>query len=72
MILSVRQAGRRSKASVDDDRGVGEAALATMGFTAKEVSDRRWTELVRNGPIGLRSGTDPEETKPPEERNLKN
>ena len=38
-----------------------EAALATMGFTAKEVSDRRWTELVRNGPIGFRSGTDPTE-----------
>ena len=37
---AVRQAGRQSKASVDDDRSVKKAALATMGFTAKEVYDR--------------------------------
>ena len=57
---AVKQAGRRLKASVDDDRGVIEAALATTRFTAKEVSDRRWAEFVENGPIGFRSGTDPE------------
>ena len=57
---AVRQAGRQSKASVDDDRSVKKAALATMGFTAKEVSDRRWAEFVENGPIGSRSGVDPE------------
>ena len=57
---AVRQAGRRSKASVDDDRGVIEAALATTRFTAKEVSDRRWADFVENGPIGFRSGTVPE------------
>ena len=56
----VEQAGRRSKASVEDVRGVIEAALATTRSTAKEVSDRRWTELVVNGPIGFRPGTDPE------------
>ena len=60
----VRQAGRKPKASVGDGRGVMEAALATMGFTAKEVSDRRWAEFAENGPIGFRSGTDPEETRP--------
>ena len=37
---AVRQAERQSKASVEDVRGVKKAALATMGFTAKEVSDR--------------------------------
>ena len=57
---AVEQAERRSKASVEDVRGVIEAALATTRSTAKEVSDRRWTELGINGPIGFRSGTDPE------------
>ena len=56
----VEQAGRRLKASVDDDRGVIEAALATTRSTTKEVSDRRWAEFVENGPIGFRSGADPE------------
>ena len=57
---AVEQAERRSKASVEDVRGVMEAALATTRSTAKEVSDRRWTELGTNGTIGFRSGTDPE------------
>ena len=56
---AVRQTGRQSKASVDDDRSVKKAALATTRSTAKEVSDRRWTEFVENGPIGFRSGADP-------------
>ena len=66
---AVRQAGRQSKASVDDDRSVKKAALATMGFTAKEASDRRWAEFAENGPIGFRSGTDPE-VKPEAERGV--
>ena len=57
---AVEQAERRSKASVEDVRGAMEAALATTRSTAKEVSDRRWAEFGRNGPIGFRSGTDPE------------
>ena len=55
---TVLQAVCTPKASVGDDRGVMETALATTRFTAKEVSDQRWTELVENGPIGFRSGTD--------------
>ena len=66
---AVRQAGRRLKASVDDDRGVIEAALATTRFTAQEVPDRRWADFVENGPIGFRSGTDPE-AKPEVERGV--
>ena len=57
---AVLQVGRRSIASVNEDCVVMEEALATMGFTAKEVSDRRWTERVPNGPIGFRSGSNPE------------
>ena len=40
-ISVVEQAERRSKTSVEDVRGVIEAALATTRSTAKEVSDRR-------------------------------
>ena len=43
---AVRQAGRQSKASVDDDRSVKKAALATTRFTAKGVPDRRWADFV--------------------------
>ena len=57
---AVEQAERRSKAFVEDVRGAMEAALATTRSTAKKVSDRRRTEFVVNGPIGFRSGADPE------------
>ena len=43
---AVRQAERQSKASVDDDRSVKKAALATTRFTAKGVPDRRWADFV--------------------------
>ena len=59
----MRQAGCTPKASVGDDRGMMDTDIATMGFTAQEASYRRWAEIVVNGPIGLRSGTDPEEAR---------